>query len=243
MIKLTKCPEPDYLAARAAQWTQNLNNSVTLHGGYNAIPEKEKDRLTGYYRHQNIKDALFSTSDNKCAFCECIPEDGGNFIQIEHFYPKSLYPHLCFSWDNFLPSCNKCNLAKSTLDTNITPLVNPYTDEPSQHFHVSLLKLKPLGNSKLGEDTVKELKLNSSRHIRARRELLADIECLTERIQEKIEDLHASGTDRTRDNCRLALLELVEELDSLMLPSQAYSFFCRQIILIEPEYAAAKALI
>ncbi|QPK01428.1 hypothetical protein IDM36_04625 [Enterobacter mori] len=243
MIKLTKCPEPNYLTIRGAQWAQSLNDAVVLHGGYDSIPEKDKDSLTAHYRNQNIKDVLFPTSHNKCAFCECIPEDGGNFIQIEHFYPKSLYPHLCFSWDNFLPSCNKCNLAKSTLDTIVTPIVNPYIVEPSDHIYVSLLKLKARDNSKLGEDTVKELKLNSSRHIKARRNLLEDIENLTERLQEKMDELNAAGTKRIRDNRFGELLELVEELDSLMLPNQPYSFFCRQIILSEPEYVEAKALI
>lgn len=243
MIKLVKCPEPNYLATRAAQWTVNLNNAVALHGSYDAIPKKVKDSLTEHYRHQHIKEALFPTSFNKCAFCECIPEEGGNFIQIEHYFPKSIYPSLCFSWDNFLPSCNKCNLAKSTLDTVAMPIVNPYVDEPSDYLYVSLLKLKSLNDSKLGRDTIKELKLNSSRHINARRNLLADIENLTERLQDKMDEFNSAGTQRLRDNRLVELQELVEELDFFMCSDQPYSFFCRQIILNEPEYIAARGLI
>ncbi|ELQ6046419.1 hypothetical protein R2200_002023 [Cronobacter malonaticus] len=243
MIKLDKCPEPNYLATRAVQWTTNLNNAVNLYGSYDAIPKKEKDSLTEHYRHQHIKDALFPTSFNKCAFCECIPEDGGNFIQIEHYFPKSIYPSLCFSWDNFLPSCNKCNLAKSILDTVATPIINPYVDEPSQYLYVSLLKLKTLNGSQLGSDTIKELKLNSSRHINARRDLLADIEKLTERLQDKIDEFNHANTQRLRDNRLGELQELLEELDFFMRPDQPYSFFCKQIILNEPEYIEAKGLI
>ncbi|MBN3054485.1 HNH endonuclease family protein [Pectobacterium brasiliense] len=243
MIKLTKCSEPEYLSSRSSQWSSALNEAIFLHGNYDSIPENEKESLISHYRHQKIKDALFITSHHKCAFCECIPEYGGNFIQIEHFYPKSIYPELCFSWDNFLPSCNKCNLSKSNLDTNLTPIINPYDDEPSDHLYISLLKFKPLNDSVLGCNTVQELKLNSSRHINTRGRLLGEIENITEKIREKIEELNNATTKRVTDNRRVELMDLVEELDFLMSPAHIYSFFCKQIIMLEPEYALAKSLI
>ncbi len=42
-----------------------------------------------------------------CAFCEehCKGE-------VEHFLPKSLYPHLVYYWSNWLFSCHDCNNTK-----------------------------------------------------------------------------------------------------------------------------------
>src|SRR5471030_3442 len=243
MIRLTKVIEPQYLTLRGAQWLADLNKAIILHGGYDAIPEKEKDRLISHYRHDNIKNALFPTSFNKCAFCECIPDEGGNFIQVEHFYPKSLYPMHCFSWDNFLPCCGRCNLSKSDLDTITQPIINPYVDDPCEHLHVSLLKIKGNPGAVMGENSVRELKLNNSRLIIARRNLLGEIENLTERVAEVMTEIQDSQTPRIRNNKIGKLLDLIDELEALMHPSHTYSFFCKQIILSEEEYRQAKLVL
>jgi uncharacterized protein (TIGR02646 family) len=43
----------------------------------------------------------------RCCYCE-----ENHAHQIEHFYPKSLYPRYAFVWDNFLFSCSECNTEK-----------------------------------------------------------------------------------------------------------------------------------
>ncbi|WP_071784478.1 HNH endonuclease family protein [Serratia fonticola] len=243
MIKLIKCKEPDYLVNRSANWLLELNKAIDIYGSYESIPEKEKESLVAHYRHNNIKSALFPTSYNKCAFCECIPDEGGNFVQVEHFYPKSLYPIYCFDWDNFLPCCGKCNLAKSNLDTFVNPIINPYKDDPSDHLYVSLLRIKSKPDSIIGWNSVKELRLNGSRLINARRNLLGNIENLIERVGDQITKVVNAPSSRTRDNRLAELSDLVDELELLMCPSHAYSFFCKEIILSEPEYSKAKALL
>ncbi len=48
--------------------------------------------------------------------------------QIDHFYPKSIYPFLAVSFYNLIPSCQTCNGfgAKEEKDPDIEGLVNPY---------------------------------------------------------------------------------------------------------------------
>ena len=48
--------------------------------------------------------------------------------QIDHFFPKSLYPYLAVSYFNLIPSCQTCNGfgAKENKDPIIEKLVNPY---------------------------------------------------------------------------------------------------------------------
>ncbi len=44
---------------------------------------------------------------------------------IEHFFPKSIYPLFSLSISNLLPSCTFCNKVKSdvdTLDNTISPM-------------------------------------------------------------------------------------------------------------------------
>ncbi len=49
-------------------------------------------------------------------------------FQLDHFYPKSLYPYLAVSFYNLIPSCNNCNLSKSNHDTFKENLIHPYEE-------------------------------------------------------------------------------------------------------------------
>ena len=40
----------------------------------------------------------------RCHYCEDSAAD-----EVEHFYPKDLYPERCFAWNNYLYSCGRCN--------------------------------------------------------------------------------------------------------------------------------------
>lgn len=45
---------------------------------------------------------------------------------IEHFYPKSLYPYLAMSFYNLLPACDICNKLKSSFDSYTEGAKSPY---------------------------------------------------------------------------------------------------------------------
>lgn len=49
--------------------------------------------------------------------------------EYDHFYPKSLYPYLCVSMYNLIPSCSVCNNAKFTYDSHARPFLYPYEEE------------------------------------------------------------------------------------------------------------------
>lgn len=69
----------------------------------------------------------------KCAYCENVAAQ-----DIEHFYPKSLYPRRMFRWDNLLRGCNNCNNFKRDefpLDAYRRPLLlDPCRDDPLDYF-------------------------------------------------------------------------------------------------------------
>jgi len=65
-----------------------------------------------------------------CPYCNrnytfVVDEDSGKLRpEIDHFYPKSIYPFLAMSFYNLIPSCPICNHTKSNKDR--LDLKNPY---------------------------------------------------------------------------------------------------------------------
>ncbi|TAE68128.1 MAG: hypothetical protein EAZ85_14490 [Bacteroidetes bacterium] len=70
----------------------------------------EKDKKNGNYNCGNVLERLQQDFKNKCYLCE--DTDITN-IEIEHFKPKSNFPHLIFEWGNLFFSCGYCNSVKS----------------------------------------------------------------------------------------------------------------------------------
>jgi len=55
--------------------------------------------------------------------------------QIEHYFPKSIYPYLSCSIYNMIPTCSICNTQKSTTDTYNRTIVYPYEEEFGNDGH------------------------------------------------------------------------------------------------------------
>ena len=48
--------------------------------------------------------------------------------QMDHYYPRDLYPYLAVSLYNLVPCCAVCNTAKGPLDTREYPILYPYDE-------------------------------------------------------------------------------------------------------------------
>jgi len=59
---------------------------------------------------QEIKKCLTAmcNSTRRCVYCEDSVGD-----EVEHIYPKDIYPDKCFSWDNYVYACGPCNGPKN----------------------------------------------------------------------------------------------------------------------------------
>lgn len=100
----------------------------------------------------------------RCAYCEDSAAD-----EIEHVYPKSLFPERAFQWSNFLFACGPCNGPKSnkfgvlalgkvsefcrTKDelvapppTGISALVDPRVEDPTEILELDLGGVTPDGD-------------------------------------------------------------------------------------------------
>ncbi|MDM8552202.1 retron system putative HNH endonuclease, partial [Desulfobacterales bacterium HSG2] len=140
MIKIKRNEIPSILQENQQVWTNELYYLINEYGNYKNIPKKEKNKAVNQYRHRSIAEAVISLTNGKCVFCESYIENV-DYTNIEHFYPKSLYPKFTFKWSNLFPACRKCNIKKGDNDTkNQYPIVHPENDDPEEYFIYKNLK-------------------------------------------------------------------------------------------------------
>ncbi len=90
---------------------------------------------------KDVRGQLDTMFQGKCCYCEkIIAKD------IEHFYPKTLYPGRMFDWDNMLRACKDCNFEKHDSDpedpcdaAGQRTLLDPTKDRPEDYFTWDLL--------------------------------------------------------------------------------------------------------
>lgn len=105
-----------------------------------------------------LKESLKELSYGKCAYCECSLIKESNYMEVEHFEDKKHNPDKVMDWDNLLPSCKHCNGHKSTHDVVAEPIVNPFTDTPSDYLYLQHYRYK--GRNSKGDKTISVLDLN-----------------------------------------------------------------------------------
>lgn len=126
MIRLYKRPAPDILVQNAGEWTREL---LTVLEEGRELTHAQRYR----YRHQDIKTTLIEETYNKCAYCEskCRHVHSG---EIDHIIPFSERPDLFVEWKNLTFTCKECNHKKGAYFSDVEPIVQPYEDDPEDHF-------------------------------------------------------------------------------------------------------------
>ncbi|WP_158233907.1 HNH endonuclease [Sporosarcina sp. P34] len=179
MIKINKIKEPEILELNCDQWTKDYLEYKNGRPGYTKTTE-------GKYRHRDIKEALIKETSGKCVYCESkilSVSDG----DIEHILPKSKHYNLCFEWKNLTLACRICNREKSDYYSQNYPLVNPYTEDPTDHLHFAGALLIAL--SAKGKITLEEMKLNRLELLESRQRYLQKLESITIMINQSDEEL------------------------------------------------------
>lgn len=161
MIKLSKLPEPIILSRNKARWTSDL--MAYIHRG-----EKVPDNIKNKYNQDDVKATLKRETSDKCMYCESYisavaPE------HIEHYRPKDIYPELSFEWSNLGLSCPWCNIKKNDKFDEQCAFINPYIDNPEDHFVFlgTMICHKP--NDRRAQLTELELELNRPELMEARK--------------------------------------------------------------------------
>ncbi len=124
LVEIIKYYEKNFIKARYTKESlHNILYRIFVDYGYDEIDKLQFIENIGLgscpYCNRNY---IFTTSRN-----------GSIKPEIDHLYPKSLYPYLACSYFNLIPSCPTCNGfgAKEAKDTfYLYPISNPYTIKP-----------------------------------------------------------------------------------------------------------------
>ena len=95
---------------------------------------------------RNIRNALARDFGEVCAYCEQLCDSGVNSRAvnaetIDHFRPRSRFPHLQFDWSNLIYACYRCNQSKgnswpgyddSLINQSLSAMYHRYTS-PSEY--------------------------------------------------------------------------------------------------------------
>jgi uncharacterized protein (TIGR02646 family) len=170
------------------------------------------------WNNDYIKTPLLASSLNKCAYCECPITTQSNYMEVEHFEDKKNYPKKVVAWENLLPSCKKCNGAKSTHDTNSDPIINPYDEDPRVHLSIRLYRLR--GKTQKGTSTIEVTNLNhSTRLVMSRFEIGNKMAELIDTAWDRFRSYSISKSVRSKNK----LLGLIEGMLEECIPKAPYS--------------------
>ncbi len=132
------------------QWLLQIKNHVNVfeynhliddlkHAfNYTYFSKKEKPGWNAYSLCRESKLKICPYCHHAYAFTVFKGEDGSLRPTLDHFYPKSLYPHLALTLCNLIPSCYSCNSSlKGDDDVYANKHLHPYFDEETISFKIT----------------------------------------------------------------------------------------------------------
>jgi len=210
MIKLNKMVEPAILTTNKVKWTTQLR---TLQNSNQAVPKS----LATSYNHNDVKNSLRAECNSKCMYCESKVEHISD-LHIEHIKPKAKdkFPDLTFEYTNLGLACGVCNRNKSSKYDNAIPFINPYIDEPSNHFNFFGVLIWAKSGDDRAKLTENELDLNRPSLIEARGDRLKVIRGMI--------DSYNIATNLTiKDSIKKQIFKEIEN-------DKIYSFCCKALV-------------
>ncbi|KOY01623.1 HNH endonuclease [Pseudomonas nunensis] len=215
MIKLERQPKPDY-----------LSDATVIE-----LTAKFQSDGSSVWNHPQIKLPLLVSSNDKCAYCECSLSDESKYMEVEHFKYKNLYKELVVEWNNLLPACKRCNIAKGVHDVGTDILINPYEVDPRNHLTFKLYQLR--GRDEVGTSTVEALDLNNSERLVFKRFEVGEQVFSSVRVAiDRLEAYKLSSTAIRRNK----LLSIVETILNECQPKAIYAATTATVALNDEEF-------
>lgn len=194
--------------------------------------KKYKKDKSSVWRRKYIQDALRKSSSNKCAYCETDVSVKAQYMEVEHYYCQHHFSDLVVDWDNLLPSCKRCNNAKSDHNVAVEPLINPYFQNPADHIEVQGYSL--VGKDSRGKAAVKVIHLNDSdRLIPVRVDIEEELNWSLVQIAVSQAE-YAAGYQSAEKLCRI--VEGIIRLLKMAQPKIEFSAIIATFLLRNPDY-------
>lgn len=97
----------------------------------------------GHRKQEKFMQNFQKLKIKSCPFCNnnyvYYFQDGKNTIAtLEHYYPKSKYPHLSLSFYNLVPSCYVCNTKFKGSEKHVGKVIHPYIEDFDQKAFFSV---------------------------------------------------------------------------------------------------------
>lgn len=151
-----------------SQGTQSFLELRTKTISAKALPAErveEAKRLWDLKNNKAFKEiretlCIMASGIERCMYCE---DSAGT--DIEHFWPKNIYPLQAFRWENYLLACSSCNSnykrTEFPLDASSQPLlINPLEEEPRHHIAFSPTTGKYFELTDKGHESIRVYGLN-----------------------------------------------------------------------------------
>lgn len=168
MIRLTRVPLPRPTLSAMAGLTDDI-----------AAATVPKQRARALWKHTTVRMKVHpvlrgALSDMAPGLERCMYCGDNQGTDIDHFEPLRINPLRTFDWNNHLLACSLCNshLKRDRFPTapDGTPLlVDPSTEDPAAHLHLSLAAGAYLPLTDRGVATCEVFDLNRSILVRGRR--------------------------------------------------------------------------
>ncbi len=108
MKKIERLPAPDCLDNDLEKSkSQKIKFYQTLHDASGKIQARWNSTCLDTDKISKIRKRLLEMSENACVFCGI--RISNDTFDVEHFLPKDGFPYLAYCWENYLPTCKKCN--------------------------------------------------------------------------------------------------------------------------------------
>jgi hypothetical protein len=199
--------------------------------------EFKADKTKSVWKQDYITISLSKMSDHKCCFCETKVNKASQYMEVEHFHAKSIYPNEVVEWKNLLPICKRCNIKKSNHDTKKEPIIHPVYDNPK--LHLELRNFRFYKRTELGKCTIEVVYLNDKQRLVDKRyeigsKINESLEILLQSVQDYIDNPITRRRNKIVGTLKNILLEGTKEYE--------YSATAATIILTDSNYQEIKQI-
>ena len=112
---------------------------IEIKKAFNYAGHRQKEKFIEHFKKLNIKSCPFC-NNNYVYFYKETGNKYNTIATLEHYYPKSKYPHLSLSFFNLIPSCNTCNSKFKGNKAHEGNILHPYYEDFNEKadFSVSI---------------------------------------------------------------------------------------------------------
>ena len=104
-MKIERPDAPGWLAESWEQWGREYAARLEANPAHRFTWRQ----IEGEKVNQKLLPLLKSMTASHCSFCDKFSMGGGDVKEtIEHFRPKSRFPHLAYQWGNLFLACHYC---------------------------------------------------------------------------------------------------------------------------------------